>query len=188
MPEWGLSALRISGLEIVDPIADRVECEGTADQLIEQGEAFVRRNLRVAAVFEDTGQYIQRQDVPEYPIFAAREAIANAVAHRDYSSPERITLRMFDDRLEVFNPGGLVSGLSLDELLQKGGRSAPRNRVMADFLRERGKMETVGRGLLRIQREMRKLGSEPPIFRDERTHFIVILPSRHKSIPELQRK
>ena len=188
MPEWGLSALRISGLDITDPIADRVECEGTADQLIEQGEAFVRRNLRVAAVFEDTGQYIQRQDVPEYPLFAAREAIANAVAHRDYGFPERITLRMFDDRLQVGNPGGLVGGLRLEELLQRGGRSVPRNRIMADFLRERGKMETVGRGLLRIQREMRELGSEPPVFRDEGTHFVVVLPSRHRSIPELQRK
>lgn len=187
-PEWGLSGLRISGLDITDPIADRVECEGTADQLIEQGEAFVRRNLRVASVFEDTGQYIQRRDVPEYPLFAAREAIANAVAHRDYSFPERITLRLFDDRLEVCNPGGLISGLRLEELLQKGGRSAPRNRVIAGFLRERGKMETVGRGLLRIQREMRELGSEPPIFRDERTRFVVILPSRHRSILELQGK
>jgi ATP-dependent DNA helicase RecG len=188
MPEWSLSALRISGLDITDPIADRAECEGTADQLIEQGEAFVRRNLRVAAVFEDTGQYIQRQDVPEYPLFAAREAIANAVAHRDYSLPERITLRIFDDRLEVSNPGGLIGGLRLEELLQEGGRSMPRNRIIADFLRERGKMETVGRGLLRIQREMRELGSEPPVFRDERTRFVVVLPSRHKSIPGLQKK
>jgi len=185
-PQWGLSALRISGTDITDPIVDRAEFEGTADHLIEQGEAFVRRNLRVAAIFVEVEDHVERRDIPEYPVggdyIAMREAIANAVAHRDYSTSEKVTLRMYEDRLEVRNPGGLVWGLKLEELLREGGRSAPRNEIIANVLRDYRKMETVGRGLLRIQREMQALGSEPPVFRDERTSFLVVLPSRHKSI------
>jgi len=185
-PQWGLSALRISGTDITDPIVDRAEFEGTADQLIEQGEAFVRRNLRVAAIFVEVEDHVERRDIPEYPVggdyIAMREAIANAVAHRDYSTNEKVTLRIYEDRLEVRNPGGLVWGLKLEELLREGGRSAPRNEIIANVLRDYRKMETVGRGLLRIQREMQALGAEPPVFRDERTSFLVVLPSRHKGI------
>jgi ATP-dependent DNA helicase RecG len=180
-PQWGLGALRVSGVELTDPIVDRADFEGTADLLIEQGLDFVRRNMRVAALFgeSNTGR---RRDVPEYPLEAVREVITNAVAHRDYSSTGRVQLRMFEDRLEVGNPGGLPADLTLEEVTQRGGASYARNPTIARVLRDWGYMEEVGRGLLRIQRLMQELGSEAPIFESTPARFTVTLPSRHKTL------
>jgi len=66
---------------------------------------------------------VYRQDVPEYPEVALREAIVNAVAHRDYSQFVRgshIQVRHFADRLEIENPGGLYGGVTIDKICQGG--------------------------------------------------------------------
>lgn len=179
-PEWGLGAVRVSGVEITAPIVDRVDFEGTADELIEQALNFVRRNMRIAALFENgTGR---RRDVPEYPLEAVREALTNAVAHRDYGSPGRVQLHIFEDRLEVSNPGGLPGDLTLEEVTERGGASYPRNPTIARVLRDWGYMEEVGRGLLRIQREMQTLGSEAPVFESTPARFTATLPSRHRTL------
>lgn len=180
-PEWGLGAVRVSGVELTDPIVDRADFEGTADELIEQALGFVRRNMRVAALFQE-GSRGRRRDVPEYPLEAVREVITNAVAHRDYSTTGRVQLHIFEDRLEVSNPGGLPGDLTLEEVTERGGASYPRNPVIARVLRDWRYMEEVGRGLLRIQREMQALGSEAPVFESTPARFTVTLPSRHRTL------
>lgn len=180
-PQWGLGAVHVSGVELTAPIVDRADFEGTADKLIEQALDFVRRNMRVAAVFEQDNQG-RRRDVPEYPLDAVREVITNAVAHRDYGSTGRVQLHMFEDRLEVGNPGGLPGDLTLEEVTERDGASYPRNPTIARVLRDWGYMEEVGRGLLRIQREMRGLGSEAPLFESTPARFTVTLPSSHNTL------
>lgn len=179
-PHWGLSAVRLSGIELSDPVLDRADVEGTLDQLIDTAVAFLRRNMRVAALFPE--DETQRRDVPEYPLAAVREAITNAIVHRDYSQGGRVMLRMFEDRLELQNPGGLPGGLTLEEVTERGGFSYPRNPIMARVMRDWQRMEEVGRGLLRIQREMAALGSAPPSFKSDQHSFQVLLPSRHSSL------
>lgn len=179
-PHWGLSAVRLSGIELSDPVLDRADVEGTLDQLIDTAVAFLRRNMRVAALFPE--DETQRRDVPEYPQAAVREAITNAIVHRDYSQGGRVMLRMFEDRLELQNPGGLPGGLTLEEVTERGGFSYPRNPIMARVMRDWQRMEEVGRGLLRIQREMAALGSAPPSFKSDQHSFQVLLPSRHSSL------
>ncbi|MFQ5857302.1 MAG: ATP-binding protein, partial [Anaerolineae bacterium] len=142
---------------------------------------FVRRNMRVAAVF-DEGNKGRRRDVPEYPLEAVREVITNAVAHRDFASTGRVQLHMFEDRLEVGNPGGLPGDLTLEEVTERGGASYPRNPTISRVLRDWGYMEEVGRGLLYIQRRMRDLGSEAPLFESTPARFTVTLPSRHRTL------
>ena len=88
-PTWRVTALRFSGNDIASPIVDRMDSEGPALRAIEQAEAFLRRNLRVARLLLDRGTHFEEQDVPEYPLAAAHEAVANAVAHRDYAAPTR---------------------------------------------------------------------------------------------------
>lgn len=184
-PQWGLGAIRLAGTELTDAIADRADLEGTTEHLIEGALAFVQRNMRIAGIFKESDP-TQRFDVPEYPLAAIREAITNAVVHRDYSVNSRVVLQMFTDRLEIANPGGLPGGLTLEEVTARGGTSLPRNPTIARVMREWGKMEEVGRGFLRIRREMQALGSESPIFEAGPHGFKVILPSRHRTIPELQ--
>lgn len=179
-PHWSMGAVRLAGDSLTEPVLDRVDLEGTVDVLVSEGMAFVRRNLRVAAVFPPEGGV--RQDVPEYPLAAVREALTNAVVHRDYSATGRVMLRLFEERLEVANPGGLPGDLTLEEVTTRGGASYPRNPIVARVMRDRGWMEEVGRGLLRIQREMATLGSAPPIFESGQRQFRVVLPSRHKKL------
>ena len=127
-----MTALRFSGFEIATRqslIAWTLQ--GPAPPpAIEQAEAFVRRNLRVARLLVDRGTHFEEQDVPEYPLAAAHEAVANAVAHRDYAAPAQVFLRLYDDRLEIQNPGGLLPGLTLEQVLT-GGESRRRNPVIA---------------------------------------------------------
>lgn len=180
-PTWRVTALRFSGNDIASPIVDRMDSEGPALRAIEQAEAFLRRNLRVARLLIDRGTHFEEQDVPEYPLTAAHEAVANAVAHRDYAMPAQIYVRLYDDRLEIQNPGGLLPGLTLEQVLA-GGESLRRNPVIAEVLRHMGKMTTVGRGLVLIRQEMADLGSPPPEFHSDSQHFRVILPSRHVAL------
>jgi ATP-dependent DNA helicase RecG len=176
-PQWGVGAVRLDGTELSNPILDRADLEGTADQLVDAALAFVRRNTRVAALFP--ADEAQRLDLPEYPLAAAREALTNAIVHRDYSRGGRVMLRMFQDRLEVQNPGGLPEGLTLQDVVERGGFSYPRNPTLARVMRDWGRMEEVGRGLLRIRRELEALGSGPPIFQSDQREFLALLPSRH---------
>jgi ATP-dependent DNA helicase RecG len=180
-PTWRVTALRFSGNDIASPIVDRMDSEGPALRAIEQAEAFLRRNLRVARLLVDRGTHFEEQDVPEYPLAAAHEAVANAVAHRDYAMPAQVYVRLYEDRLEIQNPGGLLPGLTLEQVLA-GGESLRRNPVIAEVLRQMGKMTTVGRGLVLIRQEMAALGSPPPEFHSDGLHFRVILPSRHVAL------
>ncbi len=180
-PAWRVTALRFSGTEITSPIVDRLDTVGPALRAIEQAEAFVRRNLRVARLLVDRGTHFEEQDVPEYPLAAAHEAVANAVAHRDYAAPAQVFVRLYDDRLEIQNPGGLLPGLTLEQVLA-GGESRRRNPVIAEVLRQMGKMTTVGRGLVLIRQELAALGSPEPEFASDAQHFRVTMPSRHAKL------
>jgi ATP-dependent DNA helicase RecG len=90
--------------------------EGTINQMIEGTISFVRRNMKVKTIISENGERI---DKSEYPIKALREIILNALIHRDYSvhtdnSPIRLII--YEDRLELENPGGLYGRLTIDEL------------------------------------------------------------------------
>lgn len=86
-----------------------------------------------------------------YPENACREALVNAVAHRDYSSEGAgIEIFVFDDRIEVKNPGGLLSTVKIDELKQMRGVHQSRNSYIARTLRELGFMRELGEGMRRI--------------------------------------
>ncbi len=173
-PHWGIGAVKLAGSELASSIMDRADIEGPVDVMVDEAVAFVKRNMRVRTVFPP-GE-TKRVDVPEYPLAAVREAITNAVVHRDYSLTGRVMIRIFEDRLEVQNPGGLVGDLTLEEV-EKGGFSYPRNPIIARVMRDWGRMEEVGRGLVRIRKEMEALGSPPPIFESTKREFRVVLYS-----------
>ena len=135
----------------------------------------------MARLLVDKGTHFEEQDVPEYPLAATHEAVANAVAHRDYAAPSPVFVRLYDDRLEIQNPGGLLPGMTLQQALA-GGESRRRNPVIAEALRQMGKMTTVGRGLALIRQEMETLGSPAPVFESDTLHFRVTLPSRHRKV------
>jgi ATP-dependent DNA helicase RecG len=74
---------------------------------------------------------LQRQEIWEYPLSAVREAILNALIHRDYTSTGRIQIRVYDDRMVITNPGGLPEGITVSDLLREPHGSLPRNPILA---------------------------------------------------------
>jgi ATP-dependent DNA helicase RecG len=107
-----------------------------------------------------------RVDEPEYPDEALREAIVNAVVHRDYHrAGETVRVFMYTDRVEIRSPGGLMPGVSLDELVAMQVTSIPRNPLLAGYLRDiPGYMERIGSGIRFMVREMQALGLPEPEF------------------------
>jgi ATP-dependent DNA helicase RecG len=106
----------------------------------------------------------------ELPEEALREAIINAIAHRDYRSPANIQIFIFYDRVEIHNPGGLVAGLKMADL---GKRSVPRNPLLFGMLYRMDLVEHVGSGLKRIRGAMKEYGLETPVIEADEHWFAI---------------
>ena len=116
-----------------------------------------------------------------YPEDACREALINAVAHRDYSIEGRgIEILIFDDRMEVHSPGGLLSTVRIEELRKLQGLHQSRNALVARTLREIGYMREMGEGLRRIFKLMNDADLVSPELRSESSRFSIMLS--HKSV------
>jgi ATP-dependent DNA helicase RecG len=150
---------------------DNKRIEGTIPQMLDGAMAFIRKNIRVKTIIDESGN---RVDKSEYPLTAIREAILNALIHRDYSihtEGKPIQIIMFNDRLEICNPGGLYGRLSIDQL----GKVQPdtRNPVIAVAMEIMKKTENRYSGIPTIYREFESAGLPKPEFEDKRGAFIV---------------
>lgn len=133
---------------------------------------------------------VQRKDIPQYPGEAIREAIINAVVHCDYSIlGMEIKIGIFDDRIEITNPGILPFGLTIDAVMS--GVSRLRNRVIGRVFRELKLIEQWGSGINRIMTSCRDAGLETPRFEELGTGFRVTILGEHTGkdkIPDWQAK
>ena len=100
---------------------------------------------------------------PELPIDAVKEAIVNAVCHRDYTSNASVQVMLFRNRLEIWNPGTLPYGLTVQKL-QGPHKSLPTNPLLADPMYWNGYIEKVGTGTEDIIRKCREYGLKTPEF------------------------
>ena len=168
MPYTRLSAVRFDGVEMGERMLDRRELRGTLPEIIDGAEAFLRNNVRVTA--EITG--FRRQDRPQYSHFALREAMVNAVAHRDYSiTGSQIRLFIFDDRIEVYSPGRLPNIVTLENV--RYGAHYERNSRLCTILTHLGFMSDIGTGIPRMIRLTRRLSGREPEFELRGEEFIV---------------
>ena len=137
---------------------------------LDEAIRFVEKNTFKGAVIGRT----RRVDVPQYPIVAVREAIINAIVHADYAiKGSSILIAIFDDRIEITNPGGLRMGMTMEDAL--GGSSKVRNRVIARIFNELGFIEQWGSGLKKIIESCEQRGLEKPTFEDRIDEFKVTL-------------
>lgn len=165
---------------------DRVICEGTLGEIIDNALLSIAKNLRRVSIIEGRG----RRDELEIPEEVLREAIANAVIHRDYSERfdgEAISVDIYDDRVEIRNPGGLWGGKSRSNL--SDGRSCCRNATLMKLMTivplpsgVGSPAEGNGTGILLMIRMMEEYGLEQPIFCPQFDHFKVILNRPQTSI------
>jgi ATP-dependent DNA helicase RecG len=183
-PQLPLPQSEVVCIKYADPLGvrryiDRKNLVGTVPDLIDQASRFLQQYIRVGATIR--GFY--REDEPEYPYEALREAIVNAVVHRDYSrSGETVRVFMFPDRVEVRSPGGLLPGITLDDLVAMQVTSMPRNQLLASFLRDLpGYMERVGSGIRFMINEMREMRLPDPEFTE---HFDFVVTFRNGTTAE----
>ena len=142
--------------------------------MLESAITFVRNNMKTKTKIDKTTG--TRTDVTDYPITAVREAILNALIHRDYSihtEGKPIQVTMYNDRMEIISPGGLYGRLGIDQL----GKVQPdtRNPVLATALETLGKTENRYSGIPTIYKAMKENNLPKPVFADERGSFIVRL-------------
>ncbi len=117
----------------------------------------VAARIERTAILLPSGQQVELPDLPEGP---TREAIANAVAHRDWRLPEPISIEHSPTRLVVDSPGPLVPGVTVDNILAHP--SKPRNRALIEAIRKLGLAEQAGVGIDRMYRDMIRTGHQPP--------------------------
>ncbi|WP_294157348.1 ATP-binding protein [uncultured Selenomonas sp.] len=139
---------------------DRREFDGPIQDQMEAAYQYVRekinRGMRLVGVY--------RQDVYELPIASVRELIANAVVHRSYLEAGNIQVALFDDRLEVTSPGGLMTGVTIEQM--KEGYSKPRNRALANAFAYMNLIEKWGSGIPNMIRDCKAYGLPDVEFKD----------------------
>ena len=140
--------------------------------VIEQAMDFVRRNIAIDASIDHGGQRRERWD---YPIEAVREAIVNAIAHRDYTiGVMDIELSIYSNRLEIISPGRLPNTVTVDKM--RAGYRASRNELIKEVLRDYRYIEATGLGVPRkIVAGMRAHNGTEPDLVEEESRFIVRL-------------
>ena len=164
-PEAYITCLLARGTDKVH-ILDRKDFDGGIVADIEDALRFIERNTRVAYRIKG----LKRQNIPEYPINALREAITNAVMHRDwFIDGANVFVEIYTDRVEVVSPGSLPRGLSLADL---GSKSVRRNPLIADLLHRIDFIEKAGTGIRRIRNETRAQGCPEPEF--EANGFVTV--------------
>ncbi len=158
---------RFKGTEPLEFIDMKVFAGNIIDQKDDAVE-FVKEHIKLHAKIVGT----ERVETWEYPIEAIREGISNAICHRDYEIPSSVQVRIFDDRIEIWNPGTLAEGLTIEKL--KGGHeSILRNPLIGKCFFLIKFIEQWGTGTNRIIRETLNYGLPEPVFEDTKTSFVL---------------
>ncbi len=156
---------------------DSKRIDGTIEEMLKDALLFVERNTKTKIIIEeDTGI---RKDKKQYPMIAIREAILNALIHRDYSEytqSQAILLSIFPTRLEINSPGGLYGRLKLEDLGQV--RPESRNPSLVTALELLGITENRYSGIPTMRAKLRQEGQSEPIFLDKRDSFSVIFSQK----------
>lgn len=189
LPQAGIDAVAFPGTEkdyaarertaLRGPMTPLMDGDGDLLEagLVEQALEFVRRNTPVTAVLEDGARRVEK---PTYPDEVIREAVVNALIHRDYLLANTdIELAIYEDRLEIISPGKLPNGITPERM--RIGTRASRNQLLKDIMRDYGYLEHMGMGVPRkIVRGMKEHNGTDPGLIEENERFIVRLFARPK--------
>ena len=190
LPQLFVACVVIPGRKIGDVgemgqrFDDNKRVDGTIQEMLEQSLSFVRKNIPTRVIIDENGR---REDIPIYPMRAFREAIANALIHRDYSQNTEgayIYLRIFDDRIEIINPGELygtnrIENLGTDNMLEV------RNKTIVRLLEESTDIvENRHTGIATIREELEKMSLPEPEFESLRGNFKIIFKQPDEEISD----
>ena len=160
-------------------ILDRRDFHGDAASMIDGATAWILSKINVELVIKS----VRREERPELPEEALREAVANAVAHRDYRSGGNVQVYVFKDRVKIVSPGGLPAGMTEAEL---GVKSLPRNPLLFGMLYRMDVVEQVGSGIRRIRDRCREHGALEPAIEVSEHWVTVTFPRTDPEGPECE--
>lgn len=180
LPQLAITAIVVPGETIGDITNDGIRfldnkrIEGTLSEMLDEAIAFCKRNMKVQTIINPNNG--KREDKTEYPINAIREAILNALIHRDYSiytEGTPIQICFFTNRLEIHSPGSLYGRMTIFDL----GKARPdlRNPALATMSEFLLKTENRYSGIPTIRREMKEYNLPEPVFENKRNEFVVTL-------------
>ena len=147
-------------------ILDRRDFCGDVPTMVDDAVAWMLSKINVEFII----RHVRREERPELPEEALREAVANAVAHRDYRSTANVQIYVFKDRIEIVSPGGLPAGMTEADL---GTKSLPRNPLLFGMLYRMDVVEQVGSGIRRIRDLCRAHGVAAPVI-DVAEHWVTV--------------
>jgi ATP-dependent DNA helicase RecG len=182
LPQSGLTFVKFVGTlprgEAGQPgYGRREEIGGPLARIVQRTWEVVGEEMRIGAVV--TG--LEREERTEYPVAAVREALVNAVAHRDYRlGGRRVEVRMFADRMEIISPGGLPGFITVDNIVEEHFSRNPR---LVSGLYQWGYIEALGLGVDLMIEEMVRAGHPPPKFKDTPHSFTVTLLNARERAP-----
>lgn len=177
-PQLAITCVVVPGTEIGVVAADNARfidnkrIEGTIAEMATEAVNFCNRNMKHRTIVDP--ETARRADKSEYPINAVREAIFNALIHRDYSMyTETIPIQViiFTDRLEVHSPGGLYGRMTIDQLGY--AKLELRNPAIANMAEKMTQSENRGSGIPMMRRECREYNLPEPVFENKRNEFVV---------------
>jgi len=142
---------KFSKIEILDDSMIENNLIEQVDEVID----FIKKNIKIKFVIKDKPR---REEKWEYPLDALREAVINAIVHRDYTLPSEIQIEVYDDRIEIWNPGELPQGIIIEDLYKKDHKSIPRNKLIAQIFYDIGFIEKYGSGTTRMLELCKKEG------------------------------
>lgn len=185
LPQTRIRATVFSAGKGSDFVDDRL-FEGNALSLLEQVFGFVQQHVRVESKFKP-GK-VTREDRPQYPFWALREGLVNAIIHRDYSVfTGGMTVGIYPNRIEIWNTGRLPQGWSMSDL-KKDHPSQPANPHMAHVFYLRGIIERVGRGTLKILDECKAAGLRAPQWTETTGGITLVFHGERRKIRLNQRQ
>jgi len=176
-PQLCVTAVLVPGTSIGDESADgrrfiaNKKLEGTIPQMVEAAVNFVAMNMKTGVAIQNG----KRTDVSEYPLTAVREAVLNALVHRDYSPyTEGIPVRieMYTDRIEITSVGGLYGAVDIDDLGRL--RADTRNKTLISVLETMKVIENRYSGIPTIRKQLKEAGLPAPVFVERKGFFTVI--------------
>jgi ATP-dependent DNA helicase RecG len=167
---FGIEILRFQGTIAGDSeLRDKQDLVGPLPRLVEQADRVIYEEMRKEAVV----RRLVREELPEFPPIVIREALLNAVGHRDYSARgAAVQVRIYDDAIEIESPGTLPSYVTVDNLRTEQYSRNPR---IMDGLQRLGLVEEAGQGIDRMFEAMEDALLDPPEFEERSATFLVRL-------------
>ena len=170
LPQSGISFAHFRGNEITEELIDKKQVSGNLPELVEQTLVIIKNNIKTPSII--VGAVREEREV--YPLIVLREALVNALIHRNYIIiGSKIRILMFSDRIEFHSPGKLPNTVTIDKM--KIGVSYSRNPFLVKYMENLRYIDQLSRGVPMIMKNMQNLGAREPELKEIGEEFILTL-------------